>query len=1101
MRYGIVSDVHANIQAWQAVLRDMQNEGVDSILCLGDVIGYGPNPAEVLDSCYQHVDYFILGNHDAVVGNRLDSSLFNENAKYLIEWTRDQLNDAAADFFGEMPLRMEGEGFVCAHAELAMPGRFNYIYEAQDAIESFTSNQSPLMFVGHTHFPAKFTYDLGTNLVRKDLCTNSYLLPNERYLINVGSVGDPRDGNTTASYCVYDADTKHLRYRQVEFDVAKFKRNLLKAQLPIQPFFLSVYEGAAKEGRTIKDMEVMESNQAVDIGNSVQRINRNSDEKTSRQKITFSLDDVRSSKKAKEEKRRKRKSESESKKKGLKIFAILLVLLLLSGGAVFLWLKMKAGAQVDPVNLADNDQSVPLNDQPKEKVIIQNDSEDIFLPLDAMTKNEHLKIVNAHLTNWKSDTDKLSWKVRVKQKGWYKVIIDHSKEAGESQIEIKLGSISFAGVLKAASGEQDLGLFENTISGQTNFSLSLASSSESEATLLKSVRLQYLGEEKPFNYELHKRVLGTFESGTYAGWITTGPAFGFEPSSEKNLPNGIEIKGVRGKSFASSIYYGLTQKGQIRTPLFEVKHKNIYMLVSGGQDCFVNLYADGELVETIALSKMERLKKKSFDLKPYAGKMAYLEFVDNGKSFMAFDNVVLMSQDESAYKPGPIQTITGKTQKASENKLNKFLSKAGSKLVKKDFKSCLRDIEEASVVTGTDMSAYMNAVNRISDLEKLFISSFEKDIGKSISIKSKATGGSTQVTVDSVKEDKVFVRVGDSATLTPLKINHISEEGIKERLLETEDGILAYHIHQGSIEDQYKALNYNSRTSIAILLDAALGGLKVSYPKGSIVGSSIEIWAIHKGENAVWNLAVKSSEGDKLYTEPEIVDISTVVKGYKAAKEFKVYKYNLGTERLVKEFAFKNVKGQMKVMNLVLRNTQGKIVWESGYDVSQAENGNLLKRGPIKFYQKFSHPESENLALGKNYTSNAHHEAGYKGVNDGVWSFSPPFIFATDKKDEFPKYVTVDLGVSQKINAIRFGTPNMGSTKNISLQYSQDNNEFVNVMDFDFIQGVADRYTAFFKAVNARYVRIRFNKNYEEKLKKEDVKRAFLAELEVYYFD
>ena len=85
MKYGVVSDIHANIQAWDAVLRDMKKQGVDVILCLGDVIGYGPNPAEVLDSCYEHVDYFILGNHDAVVGNRLSSDLFNDNAKYLID--------------------------------------------------------------------------------------------------------------------------------------------------------------------------------------------------------------------------------------------------------------------------------------------------------------------------------------------------------------------------------------------------------------------------------------------------------------------------------------------------------------------------------------------------------------------------------------------------------------------------------------------------------------------------------------------------------------------------------------------------------------------------------------------------------------------------------------------------------------------------------------------------------------------------------------------------------------------------------------------------------------------------------------------------------
>ena len=95
MRYAIVSDIHANLQAWQAVLKDIKKKDVDAILCLGDVVGYGPDPAAVLDSCYEECSYFILGNHDAVIGKRLDSNLFNDSAKYIIEWTKNQLTDQA----------------------------------------------------------------------------------------------------------------------------------------------------------------------------------------------------------------------------------------------------------------------------------------------------------------------------------------------------------------------------------------------------------------------------------------------------------------------------------------------------------------------------------------------------------------------------------------------------------------------------------------------------------------------------------------------------------------------------------------------------------------------------------------------------------------------------------------------------------------------------------------------------------------------------------------------------------------------------------------------------------------------------------------------
>ena len=93
MRYAIVSDIHSNRQAWDAVLKDIRSQGVDDILCLGDVVGYGPCPAEVLEDLYSHCDNFVLGNHDAVIGNRMDSDLFNDEAKYLIEWTREQLSD------------------------------------------------------------------------------------------------------------------------------------------------------------------------------------------------------------------------------------------------------------------------------------------------------------------------------------------------------------------------------------------------------------------------------------------------------------------------------------------------------------------------------------------------------------------------------------------------------------------------------------------------------------------------------------------------------------------------------------------------------------------------------------------------------------------------------------------------------------------------------------------------------------------------------------------------------------------------------------------------------------------------------------------------
>ncbi|MEN9361853.1 MAG: hypothetical protein RL095_3388 [Verrucomicrobiota bacterium] len=270
MRSAIVTDIHANIQAWEAVLKDIDKMGCSQILCLGDVVGYGPNPAEVMESAYGRLNGCILGNHDAVIAGRLDKELFNDNAKMIIEWTQKQLSDDASAYFADMPLVMEGDDFLCAHAELATPGRFNYIYDSPDAVASFQAVTQPLMFVGHTHLPCYFELDQDSNL-RKKPGQDFTITPGSRFLVNAGSVGDPRDGRVAASYVIYDHDLRKVIFRQVPFDIQGFRRNLLASGLPTTPFFLRVADGQMQETQTLKDMIV--SDKAVkDNSRGVARI-------------------------------------------------------------------------------------------------------------------------------------------------------------------------------------------------------------------------------------------------------------------------------------------------------------------------------------------------------------------------------------------------------------------------------------------------------------------------------------------------------------------------------------------------------------------------------------------------------------------------------------------------------------------------------------------------------------------------------------------------------------------------------------------------------------------------------------------------------------
>ena len=254
MRYALISDIHANQQAWEAVSKDIDEVGVDQVICLGDVVGYGPAPVRVLEGVYAKSSHFVLGNHDAVIGGQLDPECFYDEARYIIEWTRKNLNKFAKDFFAQVPMIVQDDAFLCVHAEAAVPDRYDYIFEPHEAIESFAACAQQLIFVGHTHCPCVMMkrgdddpiYRAGKDFMIED---------DFRYLVNVGSVGDPRDGDTRSSYCILDLDAKTVQYRKVEFDIEGFRIDLEKSKLPSKPvLFDFVNTPSSPSGQTQKIM-------------------------------------------------------------------------------------------------------------------------------------------------------------------------------------------------------------------------------------------------------------------------------------------------------------------------------------------------------------------------------------------------------------------------------------------------------------------------------------------------------------------------------------------------------------------------------------------------------------------------------------------------------------------------------------------------------------------------------------------------------------------------------------------------------------------------------------------------------------------------------
>lgn len=230
MRYAIVSDIHANLQAWNAVLIDIRSQNIDRILCLGDVIGYGPNPAETLRSVHANIHDFVLGNHDAAFCGKIDTAFFNDNARRLLDWTRSRLNRQAVNFFRDLPLSLTGPDFRCTHGSFDDPARFDYVIEPADALKSWQHVPEKLLFCGHTHVPCIFV--IGNSGTPHRLTPQDFVVEaGKRFLVNCGSVGQSRDHDTRASYLVYDDIEKSIIWRRIPFDLDAFKSALDHAGL------------------------------------------------------------------------------------------------------------------------------------------------------------------------------------------------------------------------------------------------------------------------------------------------------------------------------------------------------------------------------------------------------------------------------------------------------------------------------------------------------------------------------------------------------------------------------------------------------------------------------------------------------------------------------------------------------------------------------------------------------------------------------------------------------------------------------------------------------------------------------------------------------
>jgi predicted phosphodiesterase len=229
MRIAILSDIHANFEALEAVLADAQAQTCTQFVCLGDVVGYNANPSECVRIIQDLECPVVKGNHDEQASVVVSTENFNELAEEAIDWTRDHLSAVDKAWLADLPLTRQVRDFTIVHATLDTPGRWGYIFNDLDAAASFTYQHTALCFFGHTHCPAAFVRD---DSVRRIPVGQILLAPGKRYFINGGSVGQPRDRDWRAAYCILDADRQVVEQRRIKYDLATAQKKIRDAGLP-----------------------------------------------------------------------------------------------------------------------------------------------------------------------------------------------------------------------------------------------------------------------------------------------------------------------------------------------------------------------------------------------------------------------------------------------------------------------------------------------------------------------------------------------------------------------------------------------------------------------------------------------------------------------------------------------------------------------------------------------------------------------------------------------------------------------------------------------------------------------------------------------------
>ena len=231
MKFIIFSDIHSNLESLQSFCRVTESVLHDKKVCLGDIVGYNADPNPVVEWVRDKTDFALAGNHDYSVLNKTDPNYLNPAAYQASLWTRRNLTNSNKDFLNTLPIEKEEDGIYWVHSSPFEPKKWHYVSTKKSAEKNFNYFDQAICFVGHSHLPGIFEKNKNNKVYSHDT-TKEELDPESRYIINVGSLGQPRDGNPDPVFVFYDSVSHSVKFFRFSYDLFSTQQKIIACGLP-----------------------------------------------------------------------------------------------------------------------------------------------------------------------------------------------------------------------------------------------------------------------------------------------------------------------------------------------------------------------------------------------------------------------------------------------------------------------------------------------------------------------------------------------------------------------------------------------------------------------------------------------------------------------------------------------------------------------------------------------------------------------------------------------------------------------------------------------------------------------------------------------------